>query len=99
MRSGEEDRTQRLLKLFVILDVTEAIAAQAGTYLRTFRRSKGLEIADALIAATAKHQKIELVTRNIRHSVRAREMNHSSNTANACGKFLRPNPSRKWSPP
>jgi hypothetical protein len=67
MRQGEEDRTQRLLSLFVVLDVSDAIALHAGAYLRDFRRVKGLEIADALIAATAKHHNIQLVTRNLRH--------------------------------
>ena len=67
MRQGEEAKTQQLLKLFLVLDVVEAIALKAGSYLHEFRRGKGLEIADALIAATAWHHKTDLVTRNVRH--------------------------------
>ena len=37
MRPGEETRTERLLKLFQVLNVNEAIARQAGHYLQQFR--------------------------------------------------------------
>jgi predicted nucleic acid-binding protein len=67
MRPGEETRTERLLTLFTILDVDEAIARQAGQYLRQYRHSDRLELGDALIAATALQTGAELVTRNIKH--------------------------------
>lgn len=67
MRSGEETRTERLLTLFTILDVDEAVARQAGQYLRQYRRSHRLELGDALIAATAHQANAELVTRNVKH--------------------------------
>ena len=67
MRLGEETRTERLLGLFTVLDVNEAIGRQAAAYLRQFRRSHNLELGDALIAATAFHSSAELVTRNLKH--------------------------------
>jgi len=67
MRPDEEERTERLLSLFVVLDVTEPIARQAAVYLRQYRRSHNLELGDALIAATALTVGAELVTRNVEH--------------------------------
>ncbi|MEW5986173.1 MAG: PIN domain-containing protein [Chloroflexota bacterium] len=67
MRPGEEGRTERLLSYFTVLDVNEAIGRQAATYLRHYRKSHRLELADALIAATAAHAGAELVTRNLKH--------------------------------
>jgi predicted nucleic acid-binding protein len=64
MRPGEETRTERLLKLFQILDVDEAIGRKAGEYLRQYRNSYRLELGDALLAATAAQTRAELVTRN-----------------------------------
>ena len=40
---------------------------QAGDYLRQYRRSHGLEVADAVIAASAVANKAELWTRNRKH--------------------------------
>ncbi|MCL4303407.1 MAG: type II toxin-antitoxin system VapC family toxin [Anaerolineae bacterium] len=67
MRPGEETRTERLLSLLAILNIDEAIARQAGRYLREYRRSHRLELGDALIAATAQQAGAGLVTRNIKH--------------------------------
>lgn len=67
MRSGEEAKTEDLLSLFVIVDINESIARQAGFYLRQFRRSHHVDLGDALIAATAKWLEIAVVTRNEKH--------------------------------
>jgi predicted nucleic acid-binding protein len=67
MRPGEESKTERLLSLFAVLDVDEATARQAGLYLRQFRQSHGLELGDALIAASATLSGAEIVTRNQKH--------------------------------
>jgi predicted nucleic acid-binding protein len=40
---------------------------RAGDYLRQYRRSHGLEIADALIAASSVENKARLWTRNRKH--------------------------------
>lgn len=67
MRPGEKERTEKLFNLFVILDVDEVIARKAGEYLNQHRSTKGMELADALIAATAFVVDAEVVTRNIKH--------------------------------
>lgn len=67
MRSGEKAKTERLLALFDVLEVNEAVARQAGHYLRQFRRDPGIELGDALIAATARLSSARVVTRNEKH--------------------------------
>ncbi len=47
--------------------VTVEIAKQAGNYLRHFALSHGIDIPDALIAATAEHHGLRLATLNVRH--------------------------------
>jgi predicted nucleic acid-binding protein len=66
-RPGEETRTEKLLGLFTILDINEAIGRKAGEYLRQFSRTHHLELGDALIAATAATAKADLATRNHKH--------------------------------
>jgi predicted nucleic acid-binding protein len=67
MRAGEAERTERLLNLFAVQDVNTSIARLAGRYLNRFRRTHHIELADALIAATAAQLGAELVTRNLKH--------------------------------
>lgn len=67
MRPGEEELTQKLLSLFVVLDVNETIGYKAGEYLRLYSRSHNLDLGDAIIAATAMLNDADLVTRNIKH--------------------------------
>jgi len=67
MRSGEEARTERLLAMFVVLDVNVTIARTAGAYLQQYRRTHQLELGDALIAATARFHQAEIATRNFKH--------------------------------
>jgi predicted nucleic acid-binding protein len=50
-----------------VIDVDFAIARQAGLYRRQYSQSHGVEMLDALIAATAKVHGVRLVTRNARH--------------------------------
>lgn len=56
-----------LLARFGAFDVTPAIARQAGLWSQQYRRSHGVGMADALIAATALAHEVRLVTRNVRH--------------------------------
>jgi len=67
MRLGEEARTESLLGLFDILPVDETIGRQAAAYLRAFRRSRRIDLGDALIAAMALLHGAELFTRNVKH--------------------------------
>ncbi len=65
MRVGEQERTEKLFQLFTIIDVDERIARKAGEYLNQYRISHRLELADAIVAATAHMIGAELVTRNV----------------------------------
>jgi len=67
MRSGEENLTEKLLSLFTIIDVDNAIGRKAGEYLRQYGHSRNLDLGDALIAATTAVVDAELVTRNVKH--------------------------------
>src|SRR6266536_1946079 len=67
MRSGEEERIERLLSLFTILDVSTPMGRLAGAFIRQYRLSHRIELGDALIAATAVIANADLVTRNVRH--------------------------------
>lgn len=66
MRTGERERTEKLFGLFTILEVDEEIARKAGEYMGLCR-SQHIELADALIAATAFVVQAELNTRNVKH--------------------------------
>ncbi|MBN1129971.1 MAG: type II toxin-antitoxin system VapC family toxin [Chitinispirillaceae bacterium] len=65
--SVEERAVERLFAAFQVLPVTADIARVAGTYCRTFRNSHGVEIPDALIAATSAAHSLSLCTLNCKH--------------------------------
>jgi predicted nucleic acid-binding protein len=52
---------------FRLLPVTEAISAAAATLVETHALSGGLDIPDALIAATAREHSRVLVTADVKH--------------------------------
>lgn len=66
--AGAMPREEELLKkLFASLEcavIDETIGRMAGEYLRQFHRSAGVEVADALIAASAVQHGARLWTRN-----------------------------------
>ena len=64
---AERSKIGQLLEELVVADVVLEIAVLAGTFCRDFRQTHGVEIPDALIAATAKVHGVRLVTRNLRH--------------------------------
>jgi hypothetical protein len=64
---GEEEATERLLSVLEKIPVSESIARYAGDFLRAYQGSHGLELGDALVAATALVSGATLVTRNVRH--------------------------------
>lgn len=66
-RSNEHATTTRFFSLLSCIPVEHFIGQLAGGLLREFRKSHGLKIADALIAATAIQHKATLWTRNKRH--------------------------------
>jgi predicted nucleic acid-binding protein len=69
-REDGEPTVEALLERFSEIDLTPDIATRAGR----IRRDTGLDIADALIAATAIAHQIPLMTRNRRHFERISEL-------------------------
>lgn len=63
----EHAQVEGLLGRTSICDVDEQIGRIGGLHCRQYNRSHGVEIPDALIAATAQVHGARLVTRNIRH--------------------------------
>jgi predicted nucleic acid-binding protein len=49
------------------LPVTADIAKRAGSFMRHFGKSHGIDIPDAIIAATAEHHGLRLATLNVKH--------------------------------
>ena len=65
MRAQERDRTTALLDSLVLLDVTRTIAELAGRFQQR-ERTRRLDLADCLIAATAVVEAATLATGNTR---------------------------------
>ena len=67
VRRGEEPNTEAFFgaRGEVVLDGNAG--RQAGAYLSQFRRSHGVELADALIAAAASTSQLQLWTLNRKH--------------------------------
>jgi predicted nucleic acid-binding protein len=63
----ERDRIEALSALLDVLDVDLEIVRLAGSYCLRYRRSHGVGVPDALIAATARVHGARLVARNTRH--------------------------------
>jgi predicted nucleic acid-binding protein len=67
-RSQREERDiQALCAPLTSLPVTDEIAKLAGSYLRHFAMSHGIDIPDAIIAATAEHHGLRLATLSVKH--------------------------------
>ena len=49
------------------LPIGEEIGERAGAFMRHFHKSHGIDIPDALIAATAEHHGLRLATLNVKH--------------------------------
>ncbi len=63
----EEQAFEQFLSAIPHYDVTRTIAEKSGDWVRQFGRSHGVEIPDALIAATAATHNLELKTLNTKH--------------------------------
>lgn len=50
-----------------LIGIDEAVAIQAGNLLRHYRASHGLDLPNAIIAATAEHLGLKLATLNVKH--------------------------------
>ncbi len=66
-RPNEYETLNNLFRALTCIPIDEETGRQAGVYLRQYRRSHGIEIADALIAASAAANRAELWTRNRKH--------------------------------
>ena len=66
-RPSEYDALRNLFRALKCTPIDEEAGRQAGDYLRQYRRSHGVEVADALIAASAAGNRAELWTRNRKH--------------------------------
>ena len=64
---AQEAELRILLGQMRFVGVDEAIAEAAGAYVRSFGPSHGLEVPDAVVAATARMLGCPLVTCNRRH--------------------------------
>lgn len=67
VRKGEEDQLESLFLVLASLPLSAEVGRKAGQYLNAYSTSHGVELGDALIAATAYLNKIPLWTLNKRH--------------------------------
>jgi hypothetical protein len=64
MRESERDAIERLFSGTTCVPIDQEIGKRAGGYLRAFHASHKVELADALIAASASVHQLQLWTRN-----------------------------------
>jgi tRNA(fMet)-specific endonuclease VapC len=75
VRSGEEDKTRRLLRALPIIAIDRDVAERAGELVRSLRsRGETLGLADALIASACLVHELTLVTLNVRHFSKVSEL-------------------------
>ena len=67
LRKGEEEITARLFSLMGCLSIDEDTGRKAGEYMKSYRASHSVEIADALVAAAAYQNDTPLWTLNRKH--------------------------------
>ena len=68
VREGKErDALEVFLREFEVIPVNFQIAWRGGIFCRDYRKSHGVGLADALIAATAEVNQLTLVTMNQKH--------------------------------
>lgn len=63
----EEDDAARFWVMVKPLRIDLEISQRAGTFVRLYHASHAVELADALIAATAEHYGLELATLDVKH--------------------------------
>src|SRR5438874_11201139 len=66
-RPSQFDALNNLFRALTCIPIDEETGHQAGVYLGKYRRSHGVEIGDALIAASAEANGAKLWTRNRKH--------------------------------
>ncbi len=63
----DQEVIEKFIALFDVKELSERIGQEAHRELKQYSKSHGLTLADALIAATAKDQDLELVSKNEKH--------------------------------
>ena len=63
----EMEKLDDFISLFPVIPLTKETARAAGAFKRTYYKSHGVGLADAVIAATAEAQGADLKTLNVRH--------------------------------
>ena len=63
----EEKKISILLDGLHVLAANSDVAKRAGAFVRLYRASHDVGLADALIAATAEHHRLDLATLNVKH--------------------------------
>lgn len=66
-RPKEHRILEALFSSLAVAPIDAAIGHRAGSYLRSFRKSHGLQLGDALVAASAATHEAALWTRNRKH--------------------------------
>ena len=67
-RSQREERDiEAVCAPLALLPITDEIAKRGGGFVRHYGMSHGIDIPDAIIAATAEHHGLRLATLNVRH--------------------------------
>ena len=66
-RPREYEVLTRLFRILICAPIDNETGRQAGDYLRQYRKSHGVELADALIASAASLSAAALWTRNRKH--------------------------------
>jgi predicted nucleic acid-binding protein len=67
MRPEEEPATLSFLSQFQTQAVTQDIVDRAGAFYRQWHRSHGVDVNDALLAATAAKTGGKIITQNLKH--------------------------------
>ena len=67
LRSNEKTKTEALFGILECVELDSRMGKRAGEYLRSYSRSHGVELADALIAAAAFFHRFALCTFNWKH--------------------------------
>jgi len=67
MRSSEETATRTLLARFKTESVTQAIVDRGGEMYRRWHASHGIDVNDAILAATAAMTSGRIYTQNVKH--------------------------------
>jgi predicted nucleic acid-binding protein len=63
----ERRHIDHILNTYRVFDIDLAVATLAGNYVRQFGKSHATDAIDAIIAATAAHHDVQLVTHNLKH--------------------------------